>query len=384
MLAREPVEPLRRRRLWKAASINVRLDPVNTKGDPSVRRPAMKRAQLLAEAGVVARALEMLLKRASFGTASAEALQQAIAREESRQLQKAHGRIEARKRFKALSSHPLLEGREINNLYLDEGGKSAVEPLPGPTFFALGGIAMADNSVAGYCKAADKIKLEFFGTSEITFHEPVMRLFDGPYYFNGDQHRQAELDRALEELLENTEFFAFGVGVRKHAFEKDFSDTGIDPYLPTDAYAVAITMLLERYVDFLAASSEPWMGRVTFESQGTREDAEHQLEYARLLLEGTQWISDSTFRNWLEPGLRFATKQGSSPCELADMFSRELYEWIRGDCDVLPKRWDWFARRVYCRDDGMMGKFGVKVFPDSDIRDRIEKHRRRCIDGRKN
>lgn len=25
-----------------------------------------------------------------------------------------------------------------------------------------------------------------------------------------------------------------------------------------------------------------------------------------------------------------------------------------------------------------MGKFGIKVFPDSDIRDRIEKHRQEC------
>ncbi len=114
------------------------------------------------------------------------------------------------------------------------------------------------------------------------------------------------------------------------------------------------------------------------ESIGSREDAEHQLEYARLLLEGSQWIPDSVFRNDLETGLRFVPKQGSHPCELADMFARELYEWIRGDCDVTPMRWDLFSKKMYCRGDGQMGKFGVKVFPDSDIRDRIEAHRLRC------
>lgn len=105
------------------------------------------------------------------------------------------------------------------------------------------------------------------------------------------------------------------------------------------------------------------------------EDAFHQLEYARTLLEGSQWVPDSAFRNWLEPGLQFTPKQGSDPTELADMLSREIYEWIRSGCAVAPLRWNLFSRRIYCRGDGQMGKFGVKVFPDSDIRDRIEAHR---------
>jgi len=57
------------------------------------------------------------------------------------------------------------------------------------------------------------------------------------------------------------------------------------------------------------------------------------------------------------------------------MLSRDLYEWIRDDCIGSPKRWDTFGKKIYCRDEGMMGKFGIKVFPDSDIRDRIEAHR---------
>lgn len=37
-------------------------------------------------------------------------------------------------------------------------------------------------------------------------------------------------------------------------------------------------MLLERYIDFLADNSSKRLGRVSFESQGPKEDAEHQLE----------------------------------------------------------------------------------------------------------
>ena len=44
----------------------------------------------------------------------------------------------------------------------------------------------------------------------------------------------------------------------------------------------------------------------------------------------------------------------------------------------MPRRWDVWQSKIYSRDDAMMGKFGIKVFPDSDIRDRIENHRCGC------
>jgi hypothetical protein len=64
--------------------------------------------------------------------------------------------------------------------------------------------------------------------------------------------------------------------------------------------------------------------------------------------------------------------------ELADMLARDLYEWVDSDCTAVPKWWRLFNRKVYCREDGRMGKFGIKVFPDSDIRERIEEHRAAC------
>ena len=347
-------------------------------GDPSGRRPAKQKAARLAEAGRLARALEVILGRADFGTSSIRALSEALSREELRQLQIAEGRIEPRKRFGRHASQPLLDEREVYNLYLDESGKSPPEPLDGKTYFALAGIGMTDEAAAAYCHAADALKQDFFDRTDITFHESGVRYHDGPYYFGGDTSKQLAFDQAIEELVLHADFVVFGAGIRKHAFEEGFVDTGLDPYLPTDVYAVAITMLLERFLDYLAMGATNRIGRLTFESQGSREDAEHQLEYARLLLEGSQWITDAVFRNWLEAGLRFTPKMGSHPCELADMFSRELYEWIKGDCGVTPKRWDLFSQKIHARGDCQMGKFGVKIFPDSDLRDRIEEHRRRC------
>ena len=333
---------------------------------------------MLSEASKVARSLEVLLRRADFDTSVCSELLKTLGGYEQSQLQKSYGRIESRKRFKGQVPQPLLAGRVTNYLYIDECGKSKREPLRGPTFFSLGAVAMSEEAASSYRVAADQLKTEFFGKTDMTFHEPQMRDFDGPFYFHNDKPKQTAFNDKLNDLIVNTSFVAFGVGIRKWAFEEEFVATGIDPYLPTDAYAVAIAMLLERYLDFLAHQDDSLLGRVTFESQGPKEDAEHQLEFARLLLDGTQWVAASAFRNRLETGLRFTPKRGSDAMELADMFARDLFEWIRGECTNSPARWDIFSEKIYCRGDGMRGTFGVKVFPDADIRDRIESHRFHC------
>ncbi len=350
------------------------------RGDPTGRRLAREKASLLGEAALVGKSLDVLLQRAGVDPTTLRQFLEDINRKERVELQKAYGRIEPRKRFKKNTGQPLLVHRPTNWLYLDESGVSNPEPRLGPPrFFALGGVAMTDGAAKAYRDKADSIKETFFGRKDITFHEPLMRNREGIYYFNGDLKKQSEFDQAINQMVVESDFVVFGTGVRKTAFEKEFVESGIDPYLPTDAYSVAIVMLLERYVDYLAHSPESQMGRVTFESQGPREDAEHQLEYARVLVDGTQWVSETAFRNWLEPGLLFRPKSNSDPAELADMVARDLFEWIRNGCTGTPGRWDVIGRKIYWRGDGQMGKFGVKVFPDSDIKELIDQHRKVCM-----
>ena len=304
------------------------------------------------------------MKRADADPTLCSQLIHSLTAQEQIELQRSYGRVESRKRFKHACSHPLLGQRPLNNLFIDEGGKSGVEPGDQPSFFTLAAVAMNKEDIESYRTEADGIKQRFFGRTDITFHEPSMRNYEGIYWFNGDRDRQDAFDQAVDQLVANEKFTAFGVGIRKRAFQEQFVQAGIDPYLPTDVYSVAIIMLLERYIDLLASRLTDRRGFVTFESQGPREDVYHQLEYARVLADGSQWVPESAFRHWLQPGLRFTPKRGSDAMELADMFARELYEWVRGDCLVSPKRWGLFSDKIHCRGDGRMGKFGVVIRQD--------------------
>lgn len=343
-------------------------------GDPEGRRVSRRRAQRLAEAGRVARMLQVLLEAAEFDATSCTRLIAEIAERERVELERSYGRIQPRRRFKRGSPQPLVDRRGRNLLFVDEAGRS--DDLTEP-WFALGAVAISIAEALAYRRRADRLKQRFFGRTDLTFHEPMMRIADGPYYFDGEAARVREFHEAVNGLIAGTDFVAFGAAIRKTAFHQ-FIDSGSDLYLPGDVYAVAIQMLLERYVDYLALSApDQPLGRVTFESQGALEDAHHQRDYVGVLIDGTQWIAGTAFRQWLETGVRFTPKQGSEPMELADMLSRDLYEWIRADCVGSPGRWDIFSAKMYCRGDKRLGTFGVKVFPDSDIRDRIEAHRDR-------
>ena len=283
------------------------------------------------------------------------------------------GPLESRQRFKSLTGQPLQEKRVVEYLFLDESGRS--DPRSPGSFFALGGIAISDSEASDYRAKANDLKIEFFGRDDIMLHEPDVRTHRDWFSLGGDTRRQGAFCEALDELVAGVAFTSFGVAIRKDAFA-EFVARGDDLYLPPDPYSVAIHMLLERYVDYLATRGDSALGRVTFESMGPREDAEHHRDYLELLLHGTQWVPDSTFRNWLATGCDFTRKQGSDPMELADMFSRDLFEWARGGCGaVTPRRWGVWQSKIYCRGDTVMGKFGIKVFPDSDIRDLIEEHR---------
>ncbi len=204
-----------------------------------------------------------------------------------------------------------------------------------------------------------------------------MRRHETIFGFDGDVARRVAFCDAVDALVASTTFTAFGVAIRKQALDA-FRATETDPYLPWDTYGLAIHLLFERYVDYLAMTEPQSIGRTCFESQGPVEDAQHHLEYNTLLLSGTQWVPSASFRNWLQTSADFVPKAGSHGTEIADTLSRDLYEWVRDGCTAAPRRWHIFNDKVYRRGDRRMGKFGFKVFPDSDIRALVEAHRESC------
>src|SRR2546422_7766528 len=125
-------------------------------GDPAGRRIAQRRANLLAEARVVASALNVLLKRADVKLDDCDALIRQLTILEQVELQRSYGRIEPRRRFTGHPAHPVVQQRPRSVLFIDESGKSFPEPRVkhDPQVFALAGIALPATEVDNYNAAA--------------------------------------------------------------------------------------------------------------------------------------------------------------------------------------------------------------------------------------
>ena len=213
---------------------------------------------------------------------------------------------------------------------------------------------MTAESESNYIANANRIKEKFLGTTDTVFHEPQMRNRSGQFKFKDDSKVQGKFDEAIKALIKATEFVAFSAVIRKDEFKGGFFGS----YLPADNYALAITLLLEQFVEFLCQSEAPSMGRVIFESQLAHKDALHQAAHTYLLLNGTQSISDKTFRDCLEIGCHFHTKSGSSGTELADLVARECFEWVRSDCKEEPKFWNELKTKWFNQSEP-----GPRIFP---------------------
>lgn len=356
-------------------------------------RERRQRAWVLHEARRAAQRLETLLQRAgAVDQVEFERVKVQII-ELAEQAEPALGGAAVKPRQIFFDAKGLREERPRIDLSVDESGDSLrigelvwrgvdIEPSESTHWFALGAVAMTAEARRCYRDEANDLKREIFGHTAVVFHEPHIRQAKDEFDFNGNEKKQERFRAAVDDLIRRTEFTAFGVGIRKRHFQEQYVDTGQDPWLPRDIYALALHLLLERYLGYLNSDDTMPVGTITLDAQWRKADAEHQLAIAETLVHGTRFISGRPFQQDVLPGVSFLykTEQSSHPLELSDRVARDVYEWIREDCQATKRlggRGDVISEKFYRRGDLKQGKFGLKVFPDSDIRDRIEAHRDR-------
>lgn len=355
------------------------MSPSQQRGDPDGQRIAMRKAAALTEAARLTALAESRLRLAEINELDFTSLRNEIAALEKQITGVGSREVEGRRRYRGKKRYgrSALPGNDLF-FFVDESGSWKPPSIEGDDdWFALGAIAMTKGAVDRYIAFADEVKVLFFDHNTVTFHEPQMRRGEEPFHFLGNDKERARLSNAVNLLVTEADFTAFGVGIRKRELFKNAIPSLTDPYLPTDPYPLALHLLLERFVDFLAYHPNRPRATIVMESQAAHLDALHQLTVAETVAKGTQYVSPQGFERFVRPGVEFVRKRGSHPTELADMLARDVFEWIKGDCAGEPLRWALFDQKLYRRGDLRRGKFGLKIFPDSDIRRRIEENRRR-------
>ncbi len=282
--------------------------------------------------------------------------------------------------------HDRSDMRPDIHLFVDESGQAddVREFDTDNDFFALGAIAISNDAHQHYRTRADQLKREFFkGGPAVILHASELRqAMKSPADRGGKFALKAgkswsDLVQALEELVEQTEFTAFGIIIQKWRFYQEFTEPGEDPFLPRETYDLALHLLLERFTSFLASAADAPIGSIALEAQNPERDARHQLSIAETIVYGTRWVAPEPLQLDIRPGVEFLKKQPSHPLELSDMLANFLYQLTRdgfsGDRpprlqqDDSTKLWRAFCSKFYGEGDLRQGQFGLKVFPAGNL-----------------
>ncbi len=256
-----------------------------------------------------------------------------------------------------------LEIRPTYTLYMDECGSHVTSPI-NSTFpvFCLSGVVIADDDYLQMDRNWKNWKQKVLGSWDVIVHEPDVRhrthKFRGETPEHGDQ-----IEDSLDEFLADAGFLTIAAAVDLRAFVEAHPTERVDEYLPKSCYLMCIDLLLERFIHFLQHQASDARGNVVAESRGAKEDALVHAEFIRLHLEGTQFVSESYFRNQLRPYVEFFRKRrNSSGLQLADLVARPIAEKILRP-QTTPRRWDIIKPKLSDGGKGEPHKYGLKVFP---------------------
>jgi hypothetical protein len=275
---------------------------------------------------------------------------------------------------------------------MDESG----EPRPGvmharSRWFVLTAVAMSDDQQRRYQQEVDVLKARYWSRRllrdrPVTLHDVDIRNGNGSFNFLGDRAKQAAFRADITRVIERVDFTAFAAGIRTDAVLQLLSGYVADT-IPIHQFGLAFNLLLERLIDFLYAASPPLSGALHMESSSAGNDGRLQqvLNDARQF--GTQWVEADAVQTAFLPGITFHGKHGTHPIELSDLLAGEVARWMQSGCMRSSRLWQVFSQKFYARDDLSRGKFGLKIFPDSDsptLRERIEAHRDWVWEGMQN
>ncbi|HLI50354.1 MAG TPA: DUF3800 domain-containing protein, partial [Thermomicrobiaceae bacterium] len=252
-------------------------------------------------------------------------------------------------------------------LFLDEcGGHAPLSEDERFPVFCLCGVVVDAERYTTFDRQWKSWKAEWLGSWRIRVHEPDVRRRSDRFHSN-DPDRESEIIASVGKALDELDFVCISAVIDKRALSELHGDGAVDGFLPSSAYLMCLDFVIERFVHFLYYAGSDARGLVFAESRGAREDAEVHAEFIRLLLEGTQWQSDSWFRYQLRPYIEFLRKErNSSGLQVADLLSRPIAEKALQP-STSPERWEIVKHKFYDGCQARPASYGLKIYPAVDV-----------------
>ena len=251
-------------------------------------------------------------------------------------------------------------------LFLDECGgheTNKVDPKF-PVFCLCGLVVEAEKYRKQLSPRWSGFKAKYLGAIDKRIHEPSFRGKRLRYWLrsHGD-HDPEDFTKTLNSILREVDYRIISTVIRKEDFRQFLSESPIQVFLPISQYHIALDFILERFVHYLHYEADDAVGMVIAERIGPKEASQLMLEYNRLKIEGTQYISPNWFRYQLAENVMFGDKEDFIPgLEITDIIARPIAEKILKP-ETKPTRWEPIRGQFYDGGQERPESYGLKVFP---------------------
>lgn len=260
-------------------------------------------------------------------------------------------------------------------LFLDECGGHESKKVDSkfPVFCLSGLVVTEEDYTKQIAPRWNGFKARYLHSIDARIHEPSIRGKRLKYFLSRyGSSDPASFESTLHDILSETNYTLISTVIRKDEHKSTFGEMPIDMFLPLSQYHIALDFILERFVHYLHNQAGDARGIVIAERIGDKETAQLKHEYARLRLEGTQYISPSWFRYQLSDSLFFADKNDLIPgLEMTDIIARPTAEKVK-DPSSVPVRWEPIKTKFYDGTQGRPESYGLKVFPTPISQDLFE------------
>ena len=176
---------------------------------------------------------------------------------------------------------------EAYTLYVDESGDSNLTTInPDFPLFALCGVLVSNSEYQLLRRALNDLKVAFCGGKHVILHSRDIRQQIRSFAWMQVPQRRQEFYEALNAVVHMQAYQALAVAVRKAAYVEQVGR------LTEDAYAVALSTLLENTVSLLTRlPGPPSLLHLVLERRGKREDQELGRNFQRILQRGTTHLT---------------------------------------------------------------------------------------------
>jgi len=222
--------------------------------------------------------------------------------------------------------------------------------------FLLCGILLSEKSYRDAIDQINKLKLSFFGSTEVILHSRDIRKCNGAFQKLFDLGLKERFYTEINAIMGNLDYKILASSIDKEAFIKRYGKGSRNPYL------ISTSFVMERLIFLTDQYSSVDEIEVFIECRGKKEDRQ-LLEYLNNIRDkGTYYVKPERFKAKISR-IHFNQKnQNDVGLQIADLIAYPLARYLLNPLMINPA-FEIIKDKIYTKKDGQFMGWGIKKFP---------------------